>query len=184
MGCFFAISLPPSADSAKINIISTNSKQDAARHLDATRGKHRFLCYIFRLRVFIKALLKQSSLYLLSHFCIRIIVLTYGLITSLLEIISRNHECLQNHTNHSDVRPILFQLKSSLPFSLFLFVWRLESTTTKYLWRHLNRGIHADVIVYIFAHLHTTLRTEENLLAVYWLQATKELVKLKPWLEF
>ena len=30
-----------------------------------------------------------------------------------------------------------------------------------------NRGIHADVIVYIFAHLHTTLRTEENLLGVY-----------------
>ena len=26
------------------------------------------------------------------------------------------------------------------------------------------RGIHADVIVYIFAHLHTTLRTEGNLL--------------------
>ena len=25
-------------------------------------------------------------------------------------------------------------------------------------------GIHVDVIVYIFAHLHTTLRTEENLL--------------------
>ena len=25
-----------------------------------------------------------------------------------------------------------------------------------------NRGIHADVIVSIFAHLHTTLRTEEN----------------------
>ena len=29
-----------------------------------------------------------------------------------------------------------------------------------------NRGIHADVIVYIFAHLHTTLRTEENLLGI------------------
>ena len=29
------------------------------------------------------------------------------------------------------------------------------------------RGIHADVIVYIFAHLHTTLHTEENLLGVY-----------------
>ena len=29
---------------------------------------------------------------------------------------------MQNHTNHNDVRPILFQLKSSLPFSLFLFV--------------------------------------------------------------
>jgi len=26
------------------------------------------------------------------------------------------------------------------------------------------RGIHADVIVYIFAHLHTTLRTERNTL--------------------
>ena len=25
-----------------------------------------------------------------------------------------------------------------------------------------NRGIHADVIVYIFAHLHTALHTEEN----------------------
>ena len=31
-------------------------------------------------------------------------------------------------------------------------------------------GIHADVIVYIFAHLHTTLRTEENLLGIYSLQ--------------
>ena len=29
------------------------------------------------------------------------------------------------------------------------------------------RGIHADVIVYTFAHLHTALRTEENLLGVY-----------------
>ena len=29
------------------------------------------------------------------------------------------------------------------------------------------RWIHADVIVYIFAHLHTTLGTEENLLGVY-----------------
>ena len=32
---------------------------------------------------------------------------------------------------------------------------------------YLYRGIHADVIVYIFAHLHTTLHTEENLLDVY-----------------
>ena len=37
--------------------------------------------------------------------------------------------------------------------------------------------IHADVIVYIFAHLHTTLRTEENLLGIYWLQTAKKLVK-------
>ena len=75
VGCFFAISLPPSADSAKINTIS-NGKQDAARRLEETRGKHWLLCYIFRLWVIIKALLKQISLYLLSHFRIRIIVLT------------------------------------------------------------------------------------------------------------
>ena len=29
------------------------------------------------------------------------------------------------------------------------------------------RGIHADVIVYIFAHLHTVLHTEENLFGIY-----------------
>ena len=29
------------------------------------------------------------------------------------------------------------------------------------------RGIHADVIVYIFAHLHMALHTEENLLGIY-----------------
>ena len=51
-------------------------------------------------------------------------------------------------------------------------------------WKKIYRAIHADVIVYIFAHLHTTLRTEENLLDVYWLQATKELVKVKTWLKF
>ena len=30
--------------------------------------------------------------------------------------------------------------------------------------RLFNRRIHADVIVYIFAHLHTALRTEGNML--------------------
>ena len=30
-----------------------------------------------------------------------------------------------------------------------------------------NRGIHADVIVYIFADLHTFLPTEENMLGIY-----------------
>ena len=29
-----------------------------------------------------------------------------------------------------------------------------------------NRRIHADVIVYIFAHLHTALHTEGNMLDV------------------
>ena len=51
------------------------------------------ICYIFRLWVIIKALLKKISLYLLSHFRIRIIV-EHVLITSLQEI-SRNHACLQ-----------------------------------------------------------------------------------------
>ena len=46
------------------------------------------------------------------------------------------------------------------------------------------RGIHADVIVYIFAHLHTALCTEENLLGIYRLQAAKEQVKLNTWLTF
>ena len=29
-----------------------------------------------------------------------------------------------------------------------------------------NRGIHVDVIVYIFAHLYTALRTEGNMLDI------------------
>ena len=91
----------------------------------------------FQLSVFIKALLKQISLYLLSQFHIRIIVLICPDSKS-----ARNHlpkSCMPtNHTNRNDARPILFQLKSSLPFSLFLFVWRLESTTTKSLLRHLH----------------------------------------------
>ena len=33
--CFFTLSLPPSADSAKINIISTNGKQDALKQPEA-----------------------------------------------------------------------------------------------------------------------------------------------------
>ena len=50
-----SLSLPPQISS----IISTNGKQDAARRLEATWGKHGFLCYIFRLWVILKALLKQ-----------------------------------------------------------------------------------------------------------------------------
>ena len=51
-------------------------------------------------------------------------------------------------------------------------------------WHRENRGIHAGVIVCIFAHLHTTLQTEENLFGIYWLQAAKELVKLNTYLKF
>ena len=96
-------------------------------------------CYNFRLWVIIKSLLKQISLYFLSNFRTRIIVLTCPDNKSARNH-QPNHACLQNHTNHNDAiaRPILFQLKSSLPFSFFLFVWRLESTTTKSLLRRLH----------------------------------------------
>ena len=48
----------------------------------------------------------------------------------------------------------------------------------------LYTGIHADVIVYIFAHLHMALRTERNMLGTYGLQEAKEHVKLNTWLKF
>ena len=44
-----------------------------------------------------------------------------------------------------------------------------------------NKRIHADVIVYIFAHLHTTLRTERDMLDTNGLQVAKELVKINKW---
>ena len=133
VGCFFAISLPPSADSAKINIISTNKTSWSNPRQTRT-------CYIFRLWVIIKALLKQISLYLLMHFRIRIIVVKCPDNKS-----ARNHQPKssvpeKSHKNHNHARPTLFQLKSSLPFSLFLFVWRLESTTTKSLTHRDNGG--------------------------------------------
>ena len=84
VGCCFAISLPSSADSAKINIISTNGKQDIlkqpeeniacsrltvvgdglkrARKLPRAwnRLRQTRICYIVRLWVIIKALLKNN----------------------------------------------------------------------------------------------------------------------------
>ena len=44
--------------------------------------------------------------------------------------------------------------------------WEIQSVDTPVAFL-LYRGIHADVIVYIFAHLRTSLRTEENLLGIY-----------------
>ena len=75
MCAVFSLSFPPSTDSAYISTfnISTNGKQDILI------PRQTRICYIFRLQVImtiIKALLKQISLYLLSHFLIRIIVLT------------------------------------------------------------------------------------------------------------
>ena len=96
------------------------------------------ICYIFRLWVIINALLKKISLYLLSHFCIRIIVLTCPDNKSARNLPKSCEPAMRNQTNHNDARPILFHLKSSLPFSLFLFVRRLESTTIKSLLQHLH----------------------------------------------
>ena len=42
-----SLSLSASTDSAKINIISMNGKQDAARRSEATRGKHGFRSALF-----------------------------------------------------------------------------------------------------------------------------------------
>ena len=44
-----------------------------------------------------------------------------------------------------------------------------------------RRKFHADVIVYIFANLHTALHIEGNMLDKNWLQLAKELVKLSTW---
>ena len=46
------------------------------------------------------------------------------------------------------------------------------------------RGILADVIVYIFTHLHSALPTEGKVLDINWLQAAKELVKFNTWWKF
>ena len=85
------------------------------------------ICYIFRLWIIIKALLNKMSLYLRSHFPIRIIVLKCPDNKSARNQPKSCVPAMQNYTNHNDARPILFQLKCSLPFRLFLFVWRLET---------------------------------------------------------
>ena len=110
--------------------ISTKGKQDVLKQPEANTD-----WLYFSALSYYKRSVENNFLYLLLHFRIRIILLTRP---DNLREISRNHACLQNHTNHNDARPTLFQLESSLPFSLFLFVWRLESTTTKSLLRHLQ----------------------------------------------
>ena len=55
------------------------------------------------------------------------------------------------------------------PYQLQFTFWMSTIRVSQYIekmdfFEVFNRGIHADVIVYIFAHLHTTLRTEGNML--------------------
>ena len=96
------------------------------------------ICYIFQLWAVIKALLKKISQYLLSHFRIRIIVLTCPDINKP----ARNHQpksCVPARSHKLQLRgQYYFNWNLRPHFSLSLFVWRLESTTTKSLLRHLH----------------------------------------------
>ena len=125
-----SLSLPPQILHIwYINIKSLNRR--TVNKTSSSNPRQTRICYIFWLWVIVNALLKKVCLHLLSHFRIRIIALTWPDNKSARNQPKSCMPAMQNHTNHNDVRPISFQLKSSLPFSLFPFVWRLESTTTK-----------------------------------------------------
>ena len=70
-----SLSLPPQI-LPKSTLSQRTVNKTQQNILRQPEAKHGFLCYIVRLRVIIKALLKQISLCLLSHFRIRIIALT------------------------------------------------------------------------------------------------------------
>ena len=114
-------SLPPSADSAYM-IYQHLISQWMVNKTSWSNSRQTRICYILRLWLITKAMLKKLSLYLLSHFPIRIIVLTCPDKKSARNQPKSCVPAMQNHTNHNDARPILFQLKSSLPFSLFQLV--------------------------------------------------------------
>ena len=69
-------------------------------------------------------------------------------------------------------------LELHYPMIQFLIISFIHIPCSAY---YLHRGIHADVIVYIFAHLHTALRIEGNMLDMNLLQAAKVVVKLNTW---
>ena len=79
------------------------------------------ICYVFRLWVIIKVLLKQIPLYLLSHFRIRIIVL----------VCKKSSAEIMRACKITQITMMQGQYYYNWNFSLFPFVWRLESTTTK-----------------------------------------------------
>ena len=96
--------LPPSADSAFMiyqHLISqrtlTNGKQDVLKQQEANTD----LLYFSALSYYKCSVADNKSARNQPKSCV---------------------PAMQNHTNHYDARPILFQLKSLLPFSLFLFV--------------------------------------------------------------
>ena len=95
-----------------------NGKQDVLEQPEANMD----LLYFSALSYYKCSVEKKISLYLLSHFRIRIIGLTCPDNKSARNQPKSCVPAMQNHTNYNGVRPILFQLKSSLSFSLFLFV--------------------------------------------------------------
>ena len=133
VGCFFTVSLPPQILPISTCNISTNGKQDVLKQPETNTD----LLY-FQLWAVIKALLKKISQYLLSHFRIRIIVLTCPDINKP----ARNHQpksCVPAKSHKLQLRgQYYFNWNLRPHFSLSLFVWRLESTTTKSLLRHLH----------------------------------------------
>ena len=98
------------------------------------------ICYIFRLWVIIKALLKINSLYLLSHFPIRIIVLTCPDNKS---VRNQPKSCVPAKSHKSQWCEA--NITSIEIFAPFQFVPIRVSTTTKSLLRHLNSGIAEDL---------------------------------------
>ena len=128
-----SLSLPLQVLPIIINIISTDGKQDVLMQPEANPD----LLYLVSGLSFKKLCWNKFPyvcyrILTLGLSCWHVLITLMLFITSLQEIVSLNHVCLLNHTNHKlwCEANILFPSKSSLPFSLFLFVRRLESTRT------------------------------------------------------
>ena len=129
-GLFFAISLPPSADSACM-IYQHLISQRTVNKTSWSNPRQTRICYIFRLWVIIKALLKRNS------FRIRIILLTCPDNKS-----AKNHQpksCMPAKSHKSQwCEASIISVWNLRSLCLFLACSCEESTTTKFLLRHLN----------------------------------------------
>ena len=132
VGCFFTISLPPALCRFCLYHLTTRTVNKTSW----SNPRQTRICYIFRLWIIVKALLRQISLCLLSHFRIRIIVLTCPDNKSARNPQPKSYMPAKSHKSQWCEASIISI--SVFPFSLFLFVWRLESTTTKSLLRHFH----------------------------------------------
>ena len=108
-----SLSLPPQI-LPKSTLSQRTVNKTQQNILRQPEAKHGFLCYIVRLRVIIKALLKQISLYLLSHFRIRIIALTCPY-----------NKSARNHQRKSCVPAKIIQI--TMMRGQYYFNWNLRS---------------------------------------------------------